>query len=722
MSLSPGTRLGAYEIVARIGTGGMGEVWKARDTRLNRHVAIKRLIAQHSERFEQEARAVAALSHPNICQIHDVGPDYLVFEYVDGAPLAGPVPPREALRLALQVANALEAAHRRGILHRDLKPANILVARGDLDQPAVKLLDFGLAKLFDSDVDATRTIDGAVIGTAAYMSPEQAEGRPTDARSDIFSFGAVLHELISGRRAFGGTTTMQVLAAVMREEPPLVDAPPVVSEIVRRCLEKRPENRFQSVAELKASLERAAQSLAPRGAAADAKPSIAVLPFANLSADKDNEYFSDGLAEEIINLLAHMPGLTVIARTSAFAFKGKQEDIRRIAEALGVTTVLEGSVRRSGNRIRVTAQLITASNGGHLWSERYDRELTDVFAIQDEIAQAIARALEVKLALEPATKRGGTSNLAAYEAYLKSRYYWSRLTPDSMARSREYCEEAIRLDPQFALAHCHLGELSFVKGMLGIPDGYRRAREAAERVLRLDPSLSEAQALLGSIAGLYDLDWAEGANWFRLATAHERVPPHTRMHYGYHLLLTGHLDAARAEYERALAEDPLNPLYREHMALYFATTRDYGRSKAELRKILELDDHVPYSHFRLALIGLQEGNVSEALASAERASAVVRNSALFSGLLAGLLARTGDIVRSELLFATLQPVDAPGLPMAFVLYHLARQQLDQASDWLEKAIEQRHVQAFVLMRAGYFSGTPRRDALMRMLKLPVGES
>jgi len=719
MSLSPGTRLGAYEIVARLGTGGLGEVGKARDTRLNRHVAIKRLISQHSERFEQEARAVAALNHPNICQIHDVGPDYLVFEYVEGAPLSGPLPAREALRLALQIASALEAAHRRGILHRDLKPANILVARGDLDLPSVKLLDFGLAKLLDSDVDATRTIDGTVIGTAAYMSPEQADGRSTDARSDIFSFGAVLHELLSGRRAFGGTTTMQVLTAVMREAPPLLNAPPAVSEIVRRCLEKRPENRFQTVAELKAALERATQSLAPRDAV-ESKPSIAVLPFANLSADKENEYFSDGLAEEIINLLAHMPGLTVIARTSAFAFKGKQEDIRRIAEALGVTSVLEGSVRRSGSRIRVTAQLITASSGGHLWSERYDRELTDVFAIQDEIAQAIARALEVKLALEAPTKRGGTTNLAAYEAYLKSRHYWQKLTPDSMVKSREWCEEAIRLDPEFALAQCHLGELFFVRGMLAGTEWYRRGREAAERALRLDPSLSEAQALLGSIAGLCNLDWAEGAKWFRLATMHERVPGHTRMHYGYHLLLTGQLDAARAEYERALAEDPLNPLYREHMAFYFDATRDYGRAKAELQKILEIDDRTAFAHFDLAKILLREGNVPEALVSAERA-AVRLPTPLISGLLAGLLARTGDISRSESLLTTLQPFDAPGMPMAFALYHWARQQLDQASDWLEKAIEQRHVQAPVALRAGYFDGTPRRDALMNMLKLPVVE-
>jgi serine/threonine-protein kinase len=720
MSLPPGTRLGAYEIVARIGSGGMGEVWKARDTRLNRHVAIKRLIAQHSERFEQEARAVAALSHPNICQIHDVGPDYLVFEYVDGAPLAGPVPPREALRLALQVAGALEAAHRRGILHRDLKPANILVARGDLDQPAVKLLDFGLAKLFDSDIDATRTIDGAVIGTAAYMSPEQAEGRSTDARSDIFSFGAVLHELISGRRAFGGTTTMQVLAAVMREEPPLLDAPPAVSEIVRRCLEKRPENRFQTVAELRAALERAAQTLTPR-AAAEAKPSIAVLPFANLSADKDNEYFSDGLAEEIINLLAHMPGLTVIARTSAFAFKGKQEDIRRIAEALGVTTVLEGSVRKSGNRIRVTAQLITASSGGHLWSERYDREMTDVFAIQDEIAQAIARALEVKLALETPAKRGGTTNLAAYEAYLRSRHYWSKLTADSLVRSRECCEEAIRLDPTFALAHCHLGELFFVRGLLGWIEGYQRGRDAAEHALRLDPSLSEAQALLGSIAGLYDLDWAEGAKWFRLAVANERVPPHTRMHYGYHLLLTDQLAAARAEYERALAEDPLHPLYREHMALYFVATRDYERARAELQKVLEINESSVSPLLGLALLHLREGNIPQALASAERVAVGLPTYPVAQGLLAGLLERTGDTTRSESVLARVQPTDAPGAPMGLALYHLARQQLNQASDWMEKAIEQRHVQALVTLRAGYFDGAPRRDALMRMLKLPVGE-
>jgi len=717
MSFSPGALLGAYEIISRVGAGGMGEVWKALDTRLHRHVAIKRLMPQHAARFEREAQAIAALSHPNICQIHDVGPDYLVLEYVDGAPLAGPLQPGEALRLALQIAGALEAAHRRGILHRDLKPANILVVRSDLDAPAVKLLDFGLAKLLDSDVDATRTMDGALVGTAAYMSPEQADGRATDVRSDIFSFGAVLHELVSGRRAFPGATTMQVLHAVVREQPPPLDAPAAIRDVVKRCLRKRPEDRFQTVAELKAALERAAQSLESLSAE-DTKPSIAVLPFANVSADMENEYFSDGLAEDIINLLAHMPGLTVIARTSAFAFKGKREDIRRIAEALGVTSVLEGSVRRSGNRIRVTAQLIAASSGAHLWSERYDRQMTDVFAIQDEIAQAIAAALEVKLSLESIAERGGTTNLAAYEAYLKSRHHWSRLTYESLGRSRECCEEAIRLDPQYALAHCHLGELAFVSGMAGHVESYARARTAARHALRLDPSLSEAQALLGSIAGLCDLDWAEAAAWFRLATAHERVPPHTRMHYGHHLLMINQLAAARREYEHALAEDPLNPLYRMHLAFYFAAARDAARAETEMLKVLEVDEHYWPAYLYLAHIQLSAGNHAGALVSAERAATGMPGLPRSSGLLAGLLARDGDTPRSAALLATLQPPDAPGVPTGLALYYLARQQFDQAAAWLEKAIEQRNETAISGLRRGFFDQIPERERMYRMLKLP----
>ena len=310
----------------------MGEVWKARDTRLDRIVAIKRLKGQHNTRFEQEARAIAALNHPHICQIHDIGPDYLVLEYVEGMVLRGPIAVEEALRFAVQLAGALEEAHGKGILHRDLKPANIMVTKG----AAAKLLDFGIAKLSrdGQESDATRTIEGTVMGTAAYMAPEQAEGKPLDVRSDIFSFGALLYELLSGTRAFGGTSMAQVLSAVLRDEPAPLPAtlkiPPQLDRISRRCLRKIPADRYQSMAEVRGALGQV--SVKP----AEQQPSIAVLPFANMSADKENEYFSDGLAEEIINVLAHLPGLKVIARTSAFAFRGKEEDIRKIAETLGV--------------------------------------------------------------------------------------------------------------------------------------------------------------------------------------------------------------------------------------------------------------------------------------------------------------------------------------------------------------------------------------------------
>src|SRR5271170_7188655 len=424
MALAAGTRLGPYEILAAIGAGGMGEVYRATDTRLNRMVAIKVLNGPHSERFEQEARAIAALNHPHICTLHDVGPDYLVMEYVEGTALSGPLPVEEALRLALQIAAALEAAHAKGITHRDLKPANILVTR-----EGVKLLDFGLAKVAEAkEASITQTLAGTILGTAAYMSPEQAEGKPADARSDVFSFGAVLYEMLSGRRAFEGESAISTMAAVLREEPRRLETPPALERVVMRCLEKQSARRFQSMAELREALEKAAQT----ATFVQQQPSIAVLPFANMSADKENEYFSDGLAEEILNLLAKIPGLKVMARTSSFAFRGQEQDIRKIAERLNVRTVLEGSVRRAGNRIRVTAQLINAADESHLWSERYDRDLTDIFAIQDEIGQAISEALKVRLA-----PRVEKVNIEAYQLYLKGQYHCVRYTPESVTKAKE---------------------------------------------------------------------------------------------------------------------------------------------------------------------------------------------------------------------------------------------------------------------------------------------
>jgi eukaryotic-like serine/threonine-protein kinase len=702
MSFSAGERLGPYEIVALIGSGGMGEVWKARDTRLGRIVAIKRLKGQHGERFEQEARAIAALNHPHICQIHDIGPDYLVLEYIEGEPLRGPVLAQDAVRLAIQIASALEEAHSRGILHRDLKPANILVtAKG-----AAKLLDFGLAKLTTgSDADLTKTVEGTVMGTAAYMAPEQIEGKPCDARSDVFSFGAVLYELLAGSRAFDS------MVSVLRDDP---KPPPALESLVLRCLAKQPGQRFQTIAEVKAALELAIANPVEK------TPSIAVLPFANMSRDADDEYFSDGLAEEVINALTQIAGLKVIARTSAFAFKGKNEDIRKIAEALGVTNVLEGSVRRAGNRLRVTAQLIHAADGTHLWSQRYDRELADVFAVQDEIAAAIAEALKVKLTGKPATARKHEPNLPAYEAYLRGLHQFTKLSPEAFARAEEYFKQAITLDSQWAGAHSALGNLYFFLGYFFLRPMIEMAplaRAEARKALELLPSDPIAHVVLGATAALHDFDWKEAEEQFRVARASEPVPPFVHLMYALCLLPLGRFEEAIQERAKLIAQDPLNAQWRASQALGFFCAEMYEPAIIEARKALEFDNRNSLGHTVIALSYFSQGKLAEAREAAEEAYRLAPWNAAVAGFLAGVLAQAGEKERADKLLASM-----PGtIPLAMILYHLVCSEMDAAIDWYERAIEQRQPIAVILASAGFLKplrASPRWPKLAKMMNLP----
>jgi serine/threonine-protein kinase len=706
MTLSAGTRLGPYEILSPLGAGGMGQVWKARDTRLNRAVAIKQMRTRHTARFAQEARALAAVNHPHICQIYDVGPDYLVLEYVEGNALRGPLRSEEAVRLAIQIASALETAHKHGILHRDLKPANVLITGS-----GAKLLDFGLARMLaPAGADLTETIEGTVLGTAAYMSPEQALGKALDERSDVFSFGAVLYEMLSGRRAFPGESMVETLSAVMHDDPSPIDALPALRRIVLHCLRKAPADRFQSMAEVKAALEQCLAS--PCG---KLQPTIAVLPFANLSADKENEYFSDGLAEEILNLLTKVPGLKVIARTSSFAFRGKEQDIHKIAETLGVNHVLEGSVRRAGNRIRVTAQLIHADDGVLLWSERYDGEMTDVFAIQDQIGEAISEALQLRL-----VSRTQVVNLEAYQNYLKGHYHRVRLTPESLTKAKESYERALTIEPNYALAHSGLASYYYALTSTGIkPLGEvaAQARSAAQKALAIDPANAEAHGLLGTLAGLFDYDWESAERHFRKVLAIEPVPPFSRMRYAvFFLIPMKRLADAKEQCRLALENDPMSMTLHWGMAFSILAERQYRETIEYARRAMEIDANFYPIWLILGLAQMAADCTQEAIASYKRAVELAPWYYAVRGALAGACYRTGDREGSR---ANLAALSGWQLEMAEVFYYAITGEVDPMFEVLQRAY-QRHDYLVVILHLSIFDpyrADPRFRSLLHGMHL-----
>ncbi|HEV8610610.1 MAG TPA: protein kinase, partial [Thermoanaerobaculia bacterium] len=620
MTLSPGARLGPYEIVSPLGAGGMGEVYRARDTRLERAVAIKVLPARLAAdadalaRFEREARAVAALSHPNILAIHDFGSDggvvYAVAELLEGATLrerlaTGALPSRKAVEYAVQAAQGLAAAHERGIVHRDLKPENVFVT----NDGRVKLLDFGLARLrgaesamgreTEAPTAAIATEPGVVMGTVGYMSPEQVRGQAADHRSDIFALGAVLYEMLSGKRAFRGASAADTMSAVLNAEPELAPAfstaEPALAQIVRRCLEKSPGERFQSAQDLAFALanlssstrSRAAPrlSIRPRRIAVGSvaalaillaafalfsrvrsrQPidSLAVLPFANASTDPESEYLSDGITETLINKLSRLPDVKVISRASAFRFKGKDQDPGAVARELGVRAVVTGRVTQLGDRLSIATELVDTRDNRQIWGERYDRKLSDVLTVQEEIAKEISETLKVRLTGEQQARltRSATANPEAYQAYLKGFHHARKVTIPDVQKGIAYFRQALALDPNYAPAHAGLAYCY----ILWLPDWYMPAREAfpvgkeaASKAVALDPTLSEGHTYLGMARFLYDYDWAGAEQELRRAT--ELNPADATAHHFYALFLGARArfgEAAR-EIARALELDPLS--------------------------------------------------------------------------------------------------------------------------------------------------------------------
>ena len=720
MPAPPGTRLGPYEIVALLGSGGMGEVHKATDTRLGRTVAIKLLRSAYTDRFEREARAIAALNHPHICTLYDVGPDYLVMEYIEGTPLKGPMPPEEAVRVALEIAGALQAAHSAGIVHRDLKPANILLTRS-----GVKLLDFGLAQIQQitaGDATVIQTQAGEILGTAGYMAPEQIHGQPVDARTDIFSFGVVLYGMLSGRRAFAGETAISTMARILHTEPGPLEAPPELARVVTRCLRKSASDRFQSMAEVITALE--AVKPAPE---AERNPSIAVLPFANMSGDKDNEYFSDGLAEEILNALTKLPGLKVVARTSAFAFKDKNQDIRGIGETLGATHVLEGSVRKSGNRVRITAQLISIADGCHLWSERYDREMTDIFAIQDEISEAIVAVLRLKLA-SPANQSAVRRPVdpAAFEAYLRGRYFWNKRTESDLNKSIEYFNRALVLEPAYALAYAGLADAFVMLGVFGLrapSDVYPKANAAALRALELDETMAEAYDSLGHVKAALNWDLPGAEQDYKRAVELNPSYSTARRGYGYILSLMQRHEEAIALMKLARDLDPLSVSVNAFLGLVYMKARQYDQSIAASRAAVELDQNNPQGHWILARALDAANQLSEALSEAEKAASLSAGSQPYTGHLGYAYARIGDrdraleIVRQMLELAKTRYVSAYYLGLTYA----SLGEPDSAMEWLEKAYEERNARLLEVFDPAFDSlrSDVRFQDLVRRIGLPT---
>jgi eukaryotic-like serine/threonine-protein kinase len=673
MPLSAGDKLGPYEILAFLGAGGMGEVYRARDTRLNRDVAIKFSDAQFSERFEREAKAIAALNHPNICQIYDIGANYLVMELIEGAPIVSSeqpraLPPAEALRLGTQIAAALEAAHAKGIVHRDLKPANILVTPSGV----VKLLDFGLAKqdIGSAPGDETKTMDvtqaGIILGTPSYMSPEQAEGKPADARSDIFSFGTVFHEMLAGRRAFGGGSAAAIIGAVIYKEPEPLTAPPAVKAIVSKCLAKSPAGRFQSATDLRRALDGASirDLRIPRGkrraiavtiAAAlllmafagagiywmrsrtRAIESIAVLPLENRSSNAEADYISDGITESVNNSLARLPNLKVIPHSVALHYKGKQVDSQKVGDELKVESVLTGSVTPLGDGLTVNVELDDIRDGKELWGQQYNRKQADLLAVQNDIAREVSQRLsgQTSAATEQTMSKGSTGNAEAYQLYLKGKYYTNKLTKDGLAKGIDYFNQAIALDPNYGLAYNGLA-FNYINQdgwyMRGAEAG-PKAKQAAEKALAIDPKDADAHLALAIESQWYEWNWPLAESEFKRAIELNPNDAEAHGYYSWFLAPMGRGPEALVEAKRAQQIAPLSSLGNFFVASVLVFMQQWDPAIAQLHSDIELEPNFWFDHCFLGRAYEAKGMLPEAIAEFKTALTIDNdNTEIWSGL------------------------------------------------------------------------------------------
>lgn len=744
-----GTRLGNYEITAKLGEGGMGVVYRAKDLQLGRQVALKVLPAGFAEdseraaRFEREARLLASLNHPNIAQLYGfhVSGDTpaLVMELVEGPTLAehlaaGMLPLEECLSIAIQIVQALAAAHDQGIVHRDLKPQNIKLARGG----RVKVLDFGIAlqqaaaasPIGDASTLSRATHTGSVLGTVGYMAPEQVRGQPVDTRADIFCFGCVLYEMAIGERAFARPSAIETMAAILHDLPPPSrrrrELPQGLDRVIAHCLEKEPAARFQSAHDLEFALA----ALIPSGVPEAIRPppaSVAVLPFVNLSADPENEFFADGITEDVIAHLAKIRSLKVISRTSVMAFKKGDRSLREISEKLGAATLVEGSVRRAGNRVRIVAQLIEAATDEHMWADTYDRDLTDIFAIQSDVALNIANALRAELSKDERTRVGQrpTDNIQAYELYLRGRNQFYRFSEEGFRRSLVDFEAAVARDPDFALAWVGIAEIhaeSCISGLEGRSpeERIRLARTAAARALEIDPKLAEAHGVSAFIRFVFDFDWTGAEREFLKAI--ELSPGNADIHDHYSWMcgsLERHDDALR-EVRRARELDPI--LIQSDVATALLRAGRIDEALEEAQRAVHDEPGSPRCHSNLGWALIFQGDHAAGIASLEHAVAISPGATLFLSQLGQASALTGNVERAREILEQLRARATREFvsPYHFAYVHAGLGEADAAIDWLERAFEKRSGAIYGIKGSFLFKNLrshPRFESLLRRMNL-----
>jgi eukaryotic-like serine/threonine-protein kinase len=751
MGVESGTSLGPYQILSLLGAGGMGEVYRAHDPRLARDVAVKTIAASLAgdpdalARFQREARAIAALSHPNILAIYDIGSHngvwYLVTELLQGETLGrrltrGKLAWKQAVEIAARVADGLAAAHAHGVVHRDLKPENIFITADD----RIKILDFGLAKQTSAEegsADAvTRsypTEPGSILGTIGYMSPEQVQGLVPDARSDIFALGCVLHEMLSGRRLFQRSSTAETIAAILKDPAPSssdssAGVPAELDRVLMRCLEKDRARRFQSAQDLAFALASIATgSVAVRPVAPASRRSVAVLPFLNLSADPDNEFFADGITEDVIAHLSKVRSIKVISRTSVMKFKKREQSLRDIGEQLGAATLLEGSVRRAGNRVRIVAQLIDRDSDEHVWAETYDRDLTDIFAIQTDVALQIAGALRAELSADERSRirRQPTHDIHAYELYLHGRHQLIQYTAESYVESVRFFEQAVAQDPGFALAYADMAiaysEMgSEAVGSLVPMEAYARARAAAQKALAIDDTLGEAHGAMGLILFTAEFDWKGAERELLRALELNPGDTHAHDHYGWWCSAQCRFEESLRSVRRARELDPL--AHPTDVATELLRAGRFAEALDEAQHIVEANPAFPRSHSLLGWALIKSGRSAEGLTALERAAALAPGRTIFLGQLGQAYAMTGatekarEILRQLGDRATRERVP----PYHFAYIHTGLGEPDAAIDWLERGYEERAGGIYGVKGSFLFTtlhGHPRFKALLRKMHL-----